>query len=497
MWLFEKKFKVRGIKFYFIVKPEIQKNERLLWKNAISKSSPLCNYFQRIDVGDFSSKGMDEWKNWKMIKIFCYNSSILLKPSDIEQFYNKIFVEFSDWFIKFCKNEKVECRAYDFRIIFRISPLESPTEFIPIPSLKEISLKVVSPTDSLPNPPKTTEEMLQFARKITPLNSKGFDATLNFSKKGIVYSSFGLRNEKDANTYELEMIIPTERTNCTAKGKLKGKLVYNLILETKNRRDVDFNKTIRLLLKKLEINQIISVDTGKNILNKLDDYITEGAIGKTTANTRFVFTHEVMDVPEELRVQLDLTKKQFQKELKNTKYSLYGVVSYELTDDDLDKIKDAIKEIVYFQNMKQDDLSINLHIELLDNSYEKIIAIIKKTDKILNSAGILDIKKSPNMATDLEDAKNRYNVAISDFKRDFKLSASTNTEDLAKKGTVSFIFLREVRGIPLLTFLRSRKLLYNGLYKIAKDTSIRVTLTSDVLFSSTHGCYIHVKPQNL
>jgi hypothetical protein len=164
--------------------------------------------------------------------------------------------------------------------------------------------------------------------------------------------------------------------------------------------------------------------------------------------------------------------------LQGTEYSLFGVVSYELTDEDLSRIEAVIKDISYFRNAERDELFINISILLVDSTYERIIEIAGKTDEILNSHKIIDLDEWPSAATDIEDAKERWNSAVSDFVRD-------------EKRVASFIFFKEVVGVPLQVFAGVHESLYEELNKIATETIINVTLTSDdQSFTTRYGCYV-------
>jgi hypothetical protein len=392
-----------------------------------------------------------------------------MKASEAKSTYAEIFIQFSEWFIKFCRDRRIECKPYDFRILFRLSPPENAHEFVPIPSLSDIFRKIISPPTILPNPPTTPEAMFAFAQ--TSLSGRAFEMTLQYAekKKVKVYSSYGFRTEKDSNTYELDMVMPSQSEEIESMRSLKGELWHSLILQSQEKASTDFNNVVNALLKKLMQDGAIDSQKLKHIYSNPGDYVEE-----TQRCRRFVLKFDLKKwrPDSELGKALDVVKKQFQKELIGTKYSLYGAVSYKLTNEDLPRIEAVINDVVYFRNAKQDDLFTIMSIRLGDSTYDRIIEIAKKTDEILCSNKII----TSAMATDIEDAKNRWKAAVSDLIRDGRKAAS-------------FIFFREI-GIPLQMFIGAHESLYRELNKIA-ETHIDTIITSDNQMKSIrYGCYV-------
>lgn len=409
MWTSEKKLKARGVKFYFIIKQDVPKREHFLWQDAIAHSSPLSKYFRRVDFGYFGYSGdtafISEWRGWNLIKVFCSDARISLRSSEVKSFYNKIFLQFLEWFIKFCRDRKVECKSYDFRILFRLHPSESHGEFVPIPSLDEVARKVVSPPSLLPNPPATPEEMFDFAKRTDVLSPEGFEVVLQQSEKAHLeaYGSYGIRTEEDANTYEFDILTPPGLPrNAELEKNLQGELCYRLILQSHEKATPDFNSIVRALLTKMLQNSVIDDKKIEHIYNNPDDYFVAIPYG-----TRFMLKFDLKkwDWDSELGKALDLSKKDIQRELKGTQYSLYGAIFYELTDEDLKRIEEVIEDIGYFKYTNRDELFVNLAITLVDSTYDRVIEIARKTDEILNSHKIIDLDTSPGTATDIEDAK--------------------------------------------------------------------------------------------
>jgi len=57
------------------------------------------------------------------------------------------------------------------------------------------------------------------------------------------------------------------------------------------------------------------------------------------------------------------------------------------------------------------------------------------------------------------------------------------------------VYLRFISGIPLTDFLRVRKSLDEQLFK--KSEKLTVTVTTDVLATSSYGCYIVVEKEKI
>jgi len=340
---------------------------------------------------------------------------------------------------------------------------------VPIPSSSDLFRKVVSPPIILPNPPKTTAEMFALAQ--TSLPGKIFEITLQYAEKNKmkIYGSYGFRTEKDSNTYELDMVMPTQSEDQESMRSLPGELWHSLILQSQEKTPPDFNSVVNTLLTKLLQYDAIDSQKLKHIYSNPGDYVE-----KTQWCIRFVLKFDLKKwSPDSDSVRmLDIAKKQLQKELIGTKYSLYGAVSYKITNEDLTKIEGVINNVVYFRNAKQDDLFTIMSIRLGDSAYDRIIQIAKKTDEILCSYKII----TTAMATDIEDAKKRWNTAVSDLDKDGRKA-------------VSFIFLREI-GIPLQMFLGAQKSLYKELNELA-ETHIDTIITSDNQMKSIkYGCYV-------
>jgi hypothetical protein len=466
----EKNFPARGVKFHFIIKQNISEKERNSWQEALN-SSPLSMWFKQVSF-EYSDHPtlISEWQGWNLIKIFCPDAQISMTPSEVKSTYNEIFWEFSEWFTKFCRDRRIECKAYDFRILFRLFPPESFDEFVPIPSLDDISTKVVSPPAFLQNPPTTSETMFDLTHKLLPVNL--VKAILKYSEKNKfkVYGGYGLRTEAHANTYELDTVIPSQSEEIESMGSLKGELLHELILQSKEKTPSDFGKVVNVLLTKLLQNAVIDSKKVEHVYNNPSNYVQI-----TQMDKRFVLKFDLRkwSPDSESGKALDVTKKQLQKEFAGTKYYLYGAVSYKLTNEDLPNIEAVIENIIYFRNASRDNLFVNTSILLVDSTYERIIEIARKADEILCSHKII----TPGMVTDIEDAKKRWNAAVSDLVRE-------------GRSATSFIFVRELFGLPLQMFTGARESLYRELNEIA-ETHIDTTITSDNMMKSIrYGCYV-------
>lgn len=478
MWASQKKLAARGVKFYFIIKQDIPEKERTLWEDAIKRSSPLSKCFRVASFGYSDHPALiSEWQGWNLVKVFCSDAQISVKPSEVKSSYNKIFLQFSEWFIKFSRTRKVECKPYDFRILFRLHPPEDTGEFVPIPSMGDVAKKVVSPPILLPSPPATRDEMFNLAKKTTPVSGQAFEITLQYAEKEKmkVYGSYGVRTEEDANTYELDIVMPNLSEEVESMRDLPGELCYQLILQSLGKVTPDFDTIVRALLARLLLTGLMDQEKIEHIAKNAGDYFET-----TQWRTRFILKFDLkkMDLTGERSMALDSAKKDIKRQLKDTPYSLFGVVSYELTNEDLTRIEAVIDNINYFKNAKRDELFMNLSIILVDRTYERMVEIARRTDEILNSHKIIDLDKSPGMATDIEDAKKRWSSAVSDCVRDGREVAS-------------FMFFKEIIAVPLQVFTSVSESIRERFHKIASETTISATLTSDNQPSNVrYGCYV-------
>ncbi len=209
MSFFEKRFLGRGVKFYFIVNSSIPMVQWHLWKIDMNTESPLADYYQRIDVSDYVSGGFGKWKNWKQVKVVALHASFKIKSSRAEKYYYAMFKNFTSWFINYCKIKGIECRVYDFQMLYKLEPEEKSGEFCPVPSLRKIANEIIRPPVSLPTPPNTGEEIVSLALKQTALNKRALDAMINAVKLkyGSAYIGLPMLQVKDANTGELELFV--------------------------------------------------------------------------------------------------------------------------------------------------------------------------------------------------------------------------------------------------------------------------------------------------
>ena len=179
-----------------------------------------------------------------------------------------------------------------------------------------------------------------FALAQTSLSGKAFEITLQYAKKNKikVYGSYGFRTEKDSNTYELDMVMPTQSDDIESIQSLQGELWHSLILQSREKPPTDFNSVVNTLLTKLLQYGAIDSPKLKHIYSNPGDYVEE-----TQWCRRFVLKFDLKkwSPDSEQSRALDVSKKQLQKELVGTKYSLYGTVSYKLTNEDLPRIEEV------------------------------------------------------------------------------------------------------------------------------------------------------------
>ena len=214
MGILEKPLPARGVKLYFVVKQEIREEERSLWQNAISRSTPLAKWFGQVEFHYSDHPALvNDCRGWNLVKVLCTSSNVLVKPSKAESSYNQIFQQFSTWFTQFCQGKGMECKPYDLRILFRLHPPEALGEFVPIPSLDDLVEQVVSPPNvmSIPDPPATPEEMLDSAKMTDVFGGQAVDGVIQHAAKygWEVYAGYGIRTEEHANTYELDTLVPS------------------------------------------------------------------------------------------------------------------------------------------------------------------------------------------------------------------------------------------------------------------------------------------------
>lgn len=64
--------------------------------------------------------------------------------------------------------------------------------------------------------------------------------------------------------------------------------------------------------------------------------------------------------------------------------------------------------------------------------------------------------------------------------------------DLVRDGgkAASFIFFREITGVPLQVFVDARELLCKELNKIAAEVNRGITIASDNFPAVSYGCYV-------
>jgi hypothetical protein len=475
MWASEAKLPARGVKFYFIIKQNIPKKEHQSWQDTIMRLSPLFRWFKRVEFGYSDHPTLiNDWKGWNLVKIFCPDTNISIKPSDVESSYKEIFVKFSEWFVKLCKDRKIECKPYDFRILFRLRPSETPDEFVPCPSLQSIAKFFVSPPSLVSYPPVTLDTVLSLASKSLSIEATEVVIKYAEEKNLKVYVGYGIRTEEDANTYELDISLPNKSEEVESMRSLPGELWHELILQSPEKAPPDFNNVVKALLTKLLQYEVIDSKKLEHIYQNPSDYVET-----TQWQRRFIlkFDLKMVDLNDEKIKRLDLVKKGFQKELVGSKYYLFGAFFYKLAEEDLTKIEKVIENIIYFRNAKRDALFTNISIFLVDSTYERIIEIARKSDEILNSHKIIDLDILPEAAIDIEDAKKRWSSAMSDSVRD-------------GRRVTSFMLFREINGVPLQIFMNVQEALCKELKTIAVEANINATITSDNQSSIRYGCYI-------
>lgn len=467
----------RGAKFYFITKQDIPKEEYGMWEDTLSRSSPLSSWFGEVRFEySYHPALIRDWQGWNLIKVFCTNAHISIEPSEAKSFYEEIFVGFSEWFLMLCRDRRIECRPYDFRILFRLHPPESPGEFVPIPALHDISGKLVSPQSVLPNPPLTLADMLELAQEV--VSRQKLEELLEYVERQrlTLYGDYGVRSEERWDICHFYTLIPgpSPSEEMETMQSLQGDLYHELILHSKDTVFADFKGIVGVLLTRLLHNGAIDSQKVEQIYGNPDDHFVTGQ-----GHSRFAIRFDLEKLSPDSRVMraVDVTKKAIQRELEGTPYSLYGAVSYTLTDGDLGRIEAVLDDIVYFRKASRDALYVRLSILLVVNDYERAIGVARKTDEVINSHMVFDLNASRPIPTDIEDAKKRWESAAS---------------ELARGGSkvTSYLFRRDVSAIPLQTFLGAREPMYEELSRIAEWAHIGTTITSDSFPHDRYGCYV-------
>ena len=472
----EERLLARGVKFCFIIKQDIREEEHSVWQEMLSRSSPLSSWFRRVvfECSDHHPGLAGDWQGWNLVKVFFTEAGISVKPSEAKSFYEQIFVRFSEWFIEICQDRRIECKPYDFRILFRLHPPESASQFVPIPPLDGVCAKLLSQQNALPTPPVTLTDMHGLARET--VSDRTMEELLKYVEKHrlTLFGDYGIRREERSDVCQFYILVPDQPEEAESMQRLQGKLSHELILYSRDTALSDFEGTARIMLSELLHNGVIDSQRVEEILGNPDNHFVTGQ-----GHTRLTLDFDIKELgpQSELGRALDATKKDLQRKLEGTPYSLYGAVSYTLTDADLERIETVLDDIVHFRNASRDVLYVRLSMLLVAGEYEGIVEVARRVDEIMISHMALDLTPSPPIPTDIEDAKKRWKSAESELTQDGRKADS-------------YLFWRDVSAIPLQAFLAAREPMCNDLNGVAAWTHIGVTITSDSFQHSKYGCYV-------
>lgn len=465
----------RGVKLYFICRQDIPDEDHATWQEAVSLASPLRTWFGGIEF-EYSDHPdlISDWQGWNLVKIFCPHARVSVKPSEARLFYENVFVRLSEWFSKLCEDRGIDCKPYDFRILFRLHPPEDPQQFVPIPSLDGISAKLVSPQATLTRPPLTLVDMLERVQEV--VSRRKLDELLAYAEReGLtLYADYGIRSEHNSDVCQFYILVPGASGEIQTMQSLQGDLYHELILHSTDAALADFEGIANALLTRLVQNGAIDNQKAEQARGNLHDHLLTGQ-----GHTRFAIRFDIKEsgMNSELMRAVDLTKKAVQKELQATPYHLYGAVSYALTDADLGRIEEILEEVPHFRTASRDSLCLSLCISMVVSDYNRALEAARRTDEIIQRHMLPELPESAFAPTDIEDAKRRWDSAAS--------------EQTQQGRTVrSYIFIRSVSAIPIQAFLDTREPVYEEFSRLAERLDIGATITSDSFVYSSWGCYV-------
>ena len=106
-----------GLTFKFIVKPELTKEHQTDFRYVLLHESGLSQYYKIVDI-DFSKN----FENGQMlIKVFCPEPIVAIEKLKEDEFYNQMEEKFSEWIVNTLKNNKYECKLYEFNHTVRLA----------------------------------------------------------------------------------------------------------------------------------------------------------------------------------------------------------------------------------------------------------------------------------------------------------------------------------------------------------------------------------------
>ena len=133
MELFKKQYRGRGIRFMFLVSPQLSERDLSFFKE-IGRVGAASKYFSGVDVNVFENGGGVTW-----IKIYCPDANFNVKLSEAKKMYTDIFYGIFGDVAKVCfgllhKNFNVT----EYSFLYRLEPKERPGEFVPLVTLETV-----------------------------------------------------------------------------------------------------------------------------------------------------------------------------------------------------------------------------------------------------------------------------------------------------------------------------------------------------------------------
>lgn len=180
---FEKKLPLRGVTLVFIIDKITDKS---LLREVASEfeSSPFAHIF-------YSSKKVDT--NKMSIEITLTETDYCVNTSEIDAFYRNYFKKCVHHFEESFKLHHIKIEPSDFRILFRLYPIESRNEFIPLFSLENVAKEWGLIFSSLEIPQNNLEfknYLMSVGLSETSIKSR-VDKGIKEGKQ--IYSSFGVK----------------------------------------------------------------------------------------------------------------------------------------------------------------------------------------------------------------------------------------------------------------------------------------------------------------
>ncbi|MFH1587350.1 MAG: hypothetical protein ABID38_05820 [Candidatus Diapherotrites archaeon] len=304
-------------------------------------------------------------------------------------------------------------------------------------------------------------------------------------------------------------------------------LLFRLVLSKPGKKDETFEDTVKILLDQLKETGLSKDTEMKEGLHESDNFTLFELFFRS-------------DMPEEVKMQYDLFKKNFQLMLlKNKKYKGYDLSNtayYTLNESEKTipiKLDEIIFKInlgiggtgmtVHHENMPKEikfekfietvnkDMGTKYYVNLYLRYYaselnESFYTLIKDVNKYLAS------KKLIIESFDMQDVKKRYKDAqqecvdnfSSDLGEKFKQkgiddgSEKEIAKEVVEKGFTKInIFNRDIEGIELKKFEKIQEELFKNIPSEEFGFEYDIVITTFTVAISRYGCYTLFKPPKI